>query len=244
MGQKTNKLICGDVFATLQNLNVRFNCLIADIPDNINLKYGAYQDKISHEDYRLLLARCFTYFPLYSDISWISFNSRHIFDVGDIISKSKTYYKDYEHKLIINVFTFGQNNNNDCGNGYRPLLRIKHKDAPLYPDAIKVPSWRQLNGDKRAKPGGKVPLDAWDFERVTGNSKERRSWHPTQLKEAMIKRIINFSTVPGDRVCDAFSGTGTVLRACDDRDITSIEIDGDYCSHIISEHPSMTYINY
>lgn len=229
------KLYCGDVFDILPMLS-KFNCIIADPPDNIGLKYNSYSDNKSELDYHYFLHDCVSLFTKKADITWISFNAKWIFKVGMTTELITSTYPDLEAKLFINTFSFGQNNKYDCGNGYRPLLRLKHKDAKLYPDSIKVPSWRELHGDKRAALGGRVPLDVWNFERITGNCKERRTYHPTQLREAMIKRIVDFSTVPGDSVCDTFSGTGTVLRACKDREITSIEIDRFYCEEIAKEH--------
>lgn len=227
-----NKLYCGDVFKVVPKLG-RFKCLIADPPDNIGLKYNSYKDKKSEQDYEIFLKSLLLLCMQHGDISWISFNAKWILSIGKLLA---LYPNNFEFKMFVNTFTFGQNNTKDCGNGYRPLLRIKRPSAILYPNAIKVPSWRQLNGDKRATPGGRVPLDVWQFERITGNCKERRKFHPTQLREGMIKRIIDFSTLPGESVGDLFSGTGTVLRACKDRDITSIEIDKLYCKEIAKEH--------
>jgi DNA modification methylase len=235
MNQK-NRLICGDALKVLTNISGKFDCLIADPPDNIGLKYKSYKDNMSYYDYTLFLKDCIWTFIHKSNLIWISFNSKWIFSIGEVVNYLTVNRPAWEAKIFINTFTFGQNNKKDCGNGYRPLLRLKHKDATLYPDAIKIPSWRELNGDKRAAKGGKVPLDVWNFERITGNCKERRSWHPTQLREDMIKRIINFSTKPGDSVLDVFSGTGTLLRACKDRDITSVELDKFYCKEISKEH--------
>lgn len=235
----SKKIICGNVLKILPKLNIKFNLLIADPPDGINIKYNSFNDKTIEQDYSNFLEELILLCMQRADISWISFNAKWIFKVGAILEK---YPNQIERKLFINTFTFGQNNNNDCGNGFRPILRLKTQSATLYPDKIKVPSWRQLNGDKRATEGGRVPLDVWDFPRITGNCKERRSWHPTQHREAMIKRIIDFSTKPGDTICDAFSGTGTVLRACNDRDIHSIEIDRYYCEQIAQEH-NLTRIN-
>lgn len=226
------KLYCGNIFDIIPKLG-RFKCIIVDPPDNIGLKYHSYKDKLSQKDYKQFLDNLILLCMKYADISWISFNAKYILDVGHIIGNRPT---NLEYKMFINTFTFGQNNKKDCGNGYRPLLRIKNPNTQIYPDAIKIPSWRQLNGDKRATSGGKVPLDVWDFQRITGNCKERRNFHPTQLREGMIKRIIDFSTIPGDRICDAMSGTGTALRACNDRDIYSIELDKFYCKQISKEH--------
>lgn len=74
---------------------------------------------------------------------------------------------DVEVKPCVQTFTFGQHRKTDLGNGHRPLWRYRQPDAPLYPDQIKVPSWRQLNGDKRAAAGGRVPLDTDHFEQFT-----------------------------------------------------------------------------
>ena len=252
-----HRLICGDVLDVLPTLG-RFKCLIADPPDNIGLGYDEYQDKMSEYKYRNLLSQWISRFVLHADIVWVSFNAKWMIPLCAILDQLIELwepFKDYEARLFIQTFTFGQNQRHDCGNGYRPLLRLKHRDAAIYPEAIRVPSWRQLKGDKRAAKGGKVPLDHWDeFPRITGNCKERRTWHPTQLREGMIERIIKFSTQPGDAICDCFSGTGTVLRAVDKlsiaRDIlnrpfpprnpvTSIELSQDYCQRIAAEHGLM-----
>lgn len=238
-----HRLICGDVLDVLPTLG-RFKCLIADPPDNIGLGYDGYDDNLPTSKYTGLLFEWLRQFVDSADIVWVSFNSKWIFDVCGIV---RDHFSYYESRIFIQTFTFGQNRQSDCGNGYRPLLRLKHRDAAIYPEAIRVPSWRQLNGDKRAAVGGRVPLDAWaEFPRITGNCKERRAWHPTQLREGMVERIIKFSTKPGDSICDCFSGTGTVLRAVNNltradefslrNPVTSIEIDPKYCTTIAAEH--------
>lgn len=231
-----NRLICGDVFEVLPTLG-KFKCLIADPPDNIGLKYNNFSDSLTDVKYGRFLRDCWRLFIEHADIIWISYNARHTFLMGAIVEEIKPEYPDYEFKPFVQTFTFGQNNKYDCGNGHRPIVRARHKDALIYPQAIKVPSWRQLNGDKRAAPGGRVPLDVWDdFPRITGNCKERRRYHPTQLREGLVKRMVDFSTLPGESVADVFSGTGTVLRAVNDREITSIEVDPFYCQMIADEH--------
>src|SRR5579872_4627516 len=69
--------------------------------------------------------------------------------------------------------------------------------AKLYPDAIRIPSARMDQGDKRAA-GPRVPGDVWDFPRVVGNAKERQPWHPTQHPVALYDRVIKYSCGPGD----------------------------------------------
>jgi DNA modification methylase len=231
-----NRLICGNHFDVLPTLG-RFKCLIADPPDNIGLGYSKYKDRMKPENYRRFLHTSFRLFLEHADIVWVSYNAKWTFMVGSIVEDLLLDFPEYEAKAFIQTFTFGQNRKTDCGNGHRPIVRFKHKKAKLYPKAIRVPSWRQLNGDKRAAKGGMVPLDVWsEFPRITGNCKERRAWHPTQLREALVKRMVDFSTLPGEPVADIFSGTGTVLRAVTDRPITSVELDSGYCRRIAREH--------
>lgn len=96
---------------------------------------------------------------------------------------------------------------------------------------IAVPSARQaVYGDKRANATGKLPDDTWylrpqdtdgnyfrDGEdtwyhsRLCGTFKERVGWHPCQLPESLLERIIKVSSNPGDLVFDPFVGSGTTL---------------------------------
>jgi site-specific DNA-methyltransferase (adenine-specific) len=140
-------------------------------------------------------------------------------------------------KTFIWRFTFGQHNKNDCGSGFRFLVRMTRTSAKIRPDNIREMSERQRIGDKRASDAGRVPDDVWEFPRVVGNAYERKSWHPTQHPEALMQRIICFSTDPGDKVLDLYSGTGTTLRVCKriGRDCTGIEIDPLYCKNIERE---------
>lgn len=171
-------------------------------------------------------------------IVWVSYNSRWSFALGWIVYDLLRERPDLDAKNCVQVFTFGQHNHYDLGNNHRPLLRLMRKGTPLYPDAIRVPSWRQKNGDKRADPRGRVPGDVFDFPRVTGNSKQRRPHCPTQLHEGLVERCILLSTLPGQLVLDPFAGTGTTLRVCKrlGRPCTTIDLDRGYCEKIAEEH--------
>jgi len=83
-----------------------------------------------------------------------------------------------------------------------------------------------------------VPGDVFDFTRVTGNSKQRRAWHPTQLNEGLVERCLRLTTPPGGTVLDPFGGTGTTLRVCKRLELpcTLIELDRDYCKRIAEEN--------
>lgn len=233
-----NRLYQGDCLEVLKDLP-SVKCIFADPPDNINLGYGDYKDKLPAERYEALLYEWIRRFTGASEIMWFSFNARWTAVVGSIVDQlCRESLGHIEFKPCVQTFTFGQHSHHDLGNNHRPLWRLMHKDAELYPDQIRVPSWRQENGDKRADPRGRVPGDVFDFTRVTGNSKQRRTWHPTQLNEQLVERCILLSTKDGDSVLDPFGGTGTTLRVCKQlkRPCTLIEIDKTYCEKIAEEN--------
>jgi site-specific DNA-methyltransferase (adenine-specific) len=216
----------------------RWNTIFADPPDNLGLKYGTYKDTVTDAEYVNCLNSWLESFIEFAHTTWFSYNAKWTFKVGEIVNQLIAEYSHIEAKSCVQTFTFGQHNHHDLGNNHRPLLRLRWKGAPLFPDAIRVPSWRQENGDPRADPRGRVPGDVFDFTRVTGNSKQRRPWHPTQLNEGLVERCLKLTTPPGGTVLDPFGGTGTTLRVCEQLgfNCTLIEIDPNYCAKIAEEH--------
>lgn len=228
----------GDCLEILPKLDP-VNCIFADPPDGIGLKYDHFKDNMTSEQYVKLLQKWLDLFLDRADIVWVSFNARWTFEMGRIVCDLIDANKHLEAKPCVQTFTFGQCNQRDLANCHRPLWRLMHKNtAVLYPDQIRVPSWRQENGDKRADPRGRVPTDVFDVPRVTGNSKQRRAWHPTQLGEALVERCIKFTTLEGQSVLDPFGGTGTTLRVCKqiNRPCTLVELSPGYCLNIAAEH--------
>ena len=232
-----HKIINADVVAWLVNNKQHYHCCVMDVPDAIGIKHPDYVERVEtgYLDW-LNFITCCAYD--YCDTVWLSYNAIWDIDVKHLAHAWLSLYADMLIKPFVWTYTFGQNNNFDCGPGHRPILRLKHRSAPLYPNQIKVPSWRQLNGDKRAAPDGRVPLDFWDFPRVTGNSRERRRWWPNQHPEALVERCIKLSTKDGDNVLDLFSGTGTALRVCKriNRNSTSVELSRFACEKIREEN--------
>lgn len=210
----------------------------ADPPDALGLKYNGFKDKFSDGEYRDLMYRLIYNGTQICKIMWLSFNAKYTFLVGGLIDDFLQAHGGWEAKACQQVFTFGQHNHNDLGNNHRPLYRLKREDAPIYPDAIRVPSWRQLNGDKRADPRGRVPGDVFEFHRVTGNSKQRRAFSPTQLHEGLYERCIKLSCKPGDTVLDLFAGSGTLGRVaprCGITTATMVEISPEVCEAIAAD---------
>lgn len=233
-----HRLIHGDCLRALHNRNFEATCTFADPPDNNGLDYGEFKDNKIGVEYIEWLHKCLDLFARKASIVWLSYNTKWNFTVGEIIQDLLCKYQWLEAKSCVQTFTFGQHNHNDLGNNHRPLLRLKRDDAPLYPNQIRVQSWRQKHGDKRADPRGRVPGDVFDFPRVTGNSKQRRQWCPTQLHEGLIERCIKLSTLEGQQVLDPFAGTGTTLRVCKriNRPCILIEQNRAYCEAIAEEH--------
>lgn len=237
MSLAVNTIICGDCLEVLPKLP-KAKMIFADPPDNLGMRYEGFKDKIpNYIDWlwvRLWKASDNT------DVFWVSYYHKYQADMLAMISAYCDWPNPnmFDWRQFIWRFTFGQHNDKDCGNGYRPILRMMRPGTILYPDAIRVPSKRQtLYNDKRANPAGRVPDDVWDFSRVCGTFKEKRKWHPNQHPEALIERIVKFSCVPGDLVIDMFAGTGTVNRVCKRLgiDCIGIEISRFYCEKIAEE---------
>ena len=228
-----NKIICEDCLEVYPKLP-RAKMVFADPPDNIGLKYNGHNDKMTPKRYRMWLNDVLGMVlnvPGPPDIFWLSYYHKYQPEIMPWCSTRANW------KQFIWYFTFGQHRHTDCGNNYRPIMRWMKKGAVIYPDAIRVQSARQVNGDKRADPRGRVPGDVWEFPRVCGTYHERRKWHPTQHPEALMERIIKMSCKPGDLVIDLFAGTGTTQRVCRRLgiDCIGIEISRAYCERIENE---------
>lgn len=214
-----------------------FKMIFADPPDNIGLGYASQTDRLPANEYRQLLSDTLYVSCQHCDILWVSFNAVHLPLFGALTHQ---FLADtgWSFKPCVQAFTFGQHNHRDFGNNHRPLWRFSRPEATFYPDAVRVPSWRQLNGDRRADPRGRVPGDCFDFPRVVGNSQQRRAWHPTQLNEELYRRCVKFSCKTGDAACDIYAGTGTLARVCSSLGIlcTLIDTEKTYCEKLALEH--------
>lgn len=122
-------------------------------------------------------------------------------------------------------------------------------------DAVAIPSARQTTyADVRANPKGKLPDDTWylrpqetqgDYfrpdedtwyqSRLCGTFKERTGWHPCQLPEALLERIVKLSSNPGQLVFDPFTGSGTTLTVARKlgRDWLGCELSDDYAKRAL-----------
>ena len=227
-----SKLICGDCLEIIPTLP-RVKMIFADPPDNLGIKYVGFKDKIKNDRYLDWLLDVVHAGCKYSDTFWLSYNQRwdqpvSSFFVGVVGIRRKFIWH----------YTFGQNQKTDFVSSYRPIIRNITPGAIQYPDAVHVPSARQLKyNDKRANPKGKMPDDVWNYPRVCGTFKERKKWHPCQHPKELLKRMVLFSTKPGDTVVDMFAGSGNMFEVCKelDRVCIGVDISMQYCEQIADE---------
>jgi len=144
-----------------------WDTIFLDPPDNIGLKYDGFEDRF--DDYEAWLESVISHASSCARCVWVSFNSRWVVEMSHVVRRLGLNYK-----MCVQTFTFGQHNNNDLGNNHRPLWRLWKDDLLLFPDAIRVKSWRQENGDKRASPLGRVPGDVFDPVRERLEKKKGR----------------------------------------------------------------------
>lgn len=231
------KILNLDCFQVLKEMKpVRM--IFADPPDNIGLGYNEHKDLMCSIDYRMFMNDLIWAAVRKCEVFWLSYNVRHWCMVGAAMDNFLIHNQRYKAKPFVQTFTFGQHRQSDFGNNHRLMVRIQKKCEDVYTDAIRVESWRQKHGDKRADPRGRVPGDVFDIPRVTGNSAQRRTWHPTQLHEDLYERCIKSCCIEGDTVCDLFAGTGTLARVAErcKVDALLVEIDPLYCAKIAEEH--------
>lgn len=223
------KLLNNDCLDYLNQLNEQLDCCFADPPDNLGLKYDGLVDRIPHKLYIDWLQLVLKHVEKFN-VFWFSFYHRYIPDIIPIVVKS-----NYNMRMYIWRFKFGQYSETDSPSGYRPILRISHPNwKPILTE--RVPSVREQIGDKRATGVGRIPDDVWDYSRIQGNNDERRSWHPTQHPQCLYSRIAKMSVPENGTFVDLFAGTGTAFRSIFHCNVIGVEQSRYYCDQISKEH--------
>jgi site-specific DNA-methyltransferase (adenine-specific) len=211
--QKThNQIICGDCIEVLGKTKNPFADLVfADPPFNIGSKYDKYYDKKKNQNY-------------------IAIGDDHAANVKIIADEIGLKLRNW----LIWHYTFGQQTKNKFARAHTHIFYFVNdsKNFTFNDYAVRVPSDRQLvYNDKRANPAGKMPDDVWtEYSRVCGTFKERTGWHPCQMPENLLKRIIAVSSNPLDTVLDPFCGSGTTSAAAYqlNRNYVTIDISTQY----------------
>jgi len=234
MQRLLNKIICGDCIEVLSNVDEPFADLIfADPPFNIGYKYDKYYDKVKSKNYvawtKEWMKACKKVLKPHGSF-YIAIGDEYAANVKLIADDLGLFMRNW----IIWHYTFGQQTKNKFARAHTHIFYfVNHKKNFTFNEhAVRVPSDRQLiYNDRRANPKGKMPNDVWDeFPRVCGTFKERTGWHPCQMPENLLKRIIAVSSNPGDCVLDPFCGSGTTAAAAYqlNRNYVCIEISPQY----------------
>lgn len=206
-------IVQAEALKWLESSTTHFRSLMMDVPDNLGLAYAGVSDR--RPDYYPWIERVIIEGLKRTDILVFTYNAIHLETIGPLLKK---HARSRPLKTIIWTFTFGQYQEKCFSNCWRPIVII---GDDLNYDGIRIASSRMLSGDARAN-GPRVPGDVWEYPRVVGNSPERRSWHPTQLPEAMMERIVMLTsmrtekgrTSPVGIMGDVFTGSGTTCIVC------------------------------
>ncbi len=213
MDEFTDRIICGDCIELLGTVREPFAELIfADPPFNIGYQYDKYKDRVKSERY---IAWTEDWMGACVDVLtptgsfYIAIGDEYAAHVRLIGEKLGLTLRNW----IIWHYTFGQQTRTKFARAHTHIFYFV-KDAAdfVFNDfAIRVPSDRELTyNDKRADPRGKMPDDVWNkYSRLCGTFKERQGWHPCQMPELLLARIISVSSNPADLVLDPFIGSGT-----------------------------------
>jgi site-specific DNA-methyltransferase (adenine-specific) len=234
MPELLNKIICGDCIEVLGKVCEPFADLIfADPPFNIGYKYDKYKDEVKKEKYiawtKDWMTACKKVLKPHSSF-YIAIGDDYAANVKIIADELRLFMRNW----IIWHYTFGQQTKDKFARSHTHIFYFVNdkKNFTFNDHAVRVPSDRQLiYDDKRANNAGKMPDDVWDgHSRVCGTFKERTGWHPCQMPESLLKRIIAVSSRPGDCILDPFSGSGTTAAAAYqlDRNYVGIEISEKY----------------
>lgn len=222
-------LICGDAVEELKKLpdgSVRL--IVTDPPYNLNKDYGVNQDNLQFAEY-LEFSR-----------AWLEEARRVLTDDGTLYVFMGMRYISYVYTILeqdIGMFfnswiTWFYTQGIGKTRGYSP----RHDDILMFTkdpqnfvfnlDDVRVPqkSYRSINNMRGANPG-----NVWEFSHMHYCNKNRRK-HPTQKPEGLYERMILSSSMEGDVVLDPFSGSGTLLRVCQqtNRKGIGIEINPEY----------------
>ncbi|OHB75507.1 MAG: hypothetical protein A2Z25_07285 [Planctomycetes bacterium RBG_16_55_9] len=217
MQELLNRIICGDCIEVLGKVGVPFADLIfADPPFNIGYKYDKYYDKVKKKNYiawtKEWMAVCKSVLKPHGSF-YIAIGDDYAANVKILGDELGLVMRNW----IIWHYTFGQQTKNKFARAHTHIFYFVNdeKHFTFNDHAVRVPSDRQLiYNDRRANPIGKMPDDVWNGDsRVCGTFKERTGWHPCQMPESLLKRIVAASSNPGDCVLDPFSGSGTTAAA-------------------------------
>jgi site-specific DNA-methyltransferase (adenine-specific) len=210
---RPNTIICGDCVTLLEGVGEPFADLIfADPPFNIGYKYDVYEDTKRYDEYHAWteqwMGACRDVLKPTGSF-WVAIGDDYAAEVRLIGRRLGLTLRNW----VIWHYTFGQNTKRKFARAHTHLFYFTASPTEFVfnREAVLTFSDRQREyNDKRAHGAGKVPDDVWDeFPRVCGTFQERQGWHPCQMPETILARIVRVSSRVGDMVLDPFAGSGT-----------------------------------
>jgi site-specific DNA-methyltransferase (adenine-specific) len=190
--------------------------VFADPPFNIGFAYDLYHDNRKYREYyewtgqwmaeaeRLLKS---------TGSFWIAIGTEYAAEVRMLGRELGLTLRNW----IPWYYTFGQNAKAKFARSHTHLFYfVKDPKVFTFNDAaVRTFSDRQrVYNDRRANKAGKIPDDVWmEFSRLCGTFGEREGWHPCQMPEPVLARIVRVSSNVGELVFDPFGGSGTTLVA-------------------------------
>ncbi len=227
---------CGDALQVLQRYpDNSIDLVFADPPYNLDKAYNIYDDEQANERY---IAWCNAWLEEYARIlkptgslyvlnlpHWTMYhavflNQRLYFQnwiVWDALSEPRGKLMPAHYGLL-----FYTKHPTDFTFNYDQVSQLDARHYCLRASCIRK---RKSIGDDDQEPLTDL---WWDIHRI--KHRRDRDYHPCQLPDAFMERIIRLSSNPGDIVLDAFSGTGTtaVMAAKLGRHYVAIDLDEEY----------------
>lgn len=239
MQKLIDNIVCGDCIEILAKAKKPFADLIfADPPFNTGFKYDKYNDKIKKQDYldwsENWIKSCYTVLKKTGSF-YIAIGDNYAAEIKILAENCGLIMRNW----IIWHYTFGQQAKEKFARSHTHIFYfVKDENEFTFNDNVgRVLSDRQkIYKDKRANPNGKLPDDVWnEFPRICGTFEERTGWHPCQMPESILARIIRVSSNPNDLILDPFSGSGTTIAVARklNRHYCGIDISQDYVDETI-----------
>jgi site-specific DNA-methyltransferase (adenine-specific) len=236
---RPNSVIQGDCVEVLSALREPIaDLIVADPPFNIGYKYDLYQDRKAYDDYyswtKRWMGLCVEKALKPTGSFWVAIGDEYAAEVKLIGDGLGLHLRNW----VIWHYTFGQNTKKKFARSHTHLFYwVKEpRKFKFRPEALRIPSDRLREyADRRAHKDGKLPDDVWtEFPRVCGTFSQRERWHPCQMPETLLARILRACTDPGDLVLDPFAGSGTTLAVAKKigRHFVGVEVSPRYVSNI------------
>lgn len=91
---------------------------------------------------------------------------------------------------------------------------------------------------------GKLPTDVW-WHTIVPTSGREKTGYPTQKPEGILRRIVQASSRPGDRVLDLFAGSGTTgaVAAALGRDVVLVDENPEAIAVMRRRLPGATFVS-